>query len=141
MKTFRVLHSGKFQASGFARCEQCITAYLLTFSVITYRFQFTRLISYLIESEKKMIRTFSHTQGFSIQQQFHLLAIRYDIYRFHRIFGIIPMSDNIGLILIRIYPTVPHYLMGKESIFLYAHGICYATTTIIFFTAIVCIGI
>ena len=59
MKTFRVLHSGKFQASGFARCEQCITAYLLTFSVITYRFQFTRLISYLIESEKKMIRTFS----------------------------------------------------------------------------------
>ena len=51
------------------------------------------------------------------------------------------MTDDIGIVFFRIYPSVPHDLMCKESIFFDAHRVRYSTSAIVFFTTVVCVGI
>ena len=51
------------------------------------------------------------------------------------------MTDDIDARTFRIYPAVPHHLMCKERIFRNTHGVSYSATTIIFYSAIVRIGI
>jgi len=84
---------------------------------------------------------FTFTQGFAVEQQFHLFAIRYDIYRFHRMLRIVPVSDDVSLELVRIHPAVPHYLVGEEGVFLYTHGVGHAAAAVVLLTAIMCVGV
>ena len=52
---------------------------------------------------------------------------------------IVPMSHNVCAMFFDIYPTVPHYLVGKVSVLGYAQGIYHATATVVLCTAEVCL--
>jgi len=79
-----------------------------------------------------MIIPLSFAQRCTVQEKFYLFGIRHHIDRFHRMFRIVPMPNDIRLIFIRIHPSVPHHLMSIKCILRNTQRIGHSTPAIIF---------
>ena len=51
------------------------------------------------------------------------------------------MADDVAALVFHIHPGVPHDLMGKESIFLNAHGIDHAAGAVVHLAAAMRVGV
>ena len=139
--SFRTLNQAQPDLFRLTCRLQLSAAAFFSVFVISHSFQLARHKSDISESIQEMVAPFAIPQRFPIQEQLYLIGTRYDIYRFHYRIIIVPMADNINTGTFRIYPAVPHHLMCKERIFRNTHGVSYSATTIIFYSAIVRIGI
>ena len=54
---------------------------------------------------------------------------------------VIPMSHDICLWLLRLYPSVPHHLMDEEGVLGDAHGVDNTTGTIVLFATMMRVGV
>ena len=77
----------------------------------------------------------------AVEQQLYTVSIRGDIHWLPHTGIIIPMANNIGMVALRLYPSVPHHLMHIVGILGYAHGIGDTTRTIVHLSTPVGIGI
>ena len=141
MESFGILNSGKFQFGWFTGCMYSVAADFFSCLIIADCFQFTRFECYVVKSKEEIVLAFAFTQRFTIQEKFHLFPGRYHMYGFYCIFRIIPVSDNVGLVFFRIYPSVPHHLMCIEGVFLNTHSICHSTSAIVFRSPVMGIGV
>ena len=141
MKAFGVLDSGKFQTGRFTGCIYSITTDFFPCFIVADSFQFARFEGYVVESKEKIVLAFAFTQGVTIQEKFHLFSSRYYLHRFYRIFRIVPMADDVGLVFFRIYPSVPHYLMCVESIFFDTHRVRHSTSSVVFRTPVMSVSV
>ena len=88
-----------------------------------------------------MVALFSFSQTFAIEKQLDIRSIRHYIDRFLHSLLIVPMTYDISLEGISIDPSVPHDLMGKESVFGDSHSIGHSAPTIVFFPTMMGISI
>ena len=141
--SFWVRDSRQFQLIGFAHGFQLITATIRRNSL-----QRSWLIGHIIEGKKIAVTLCALTYTFTIQEQFDLIACRHHVYWFpHPSFGgaggglIVPMPDDVGLRFFRLYPTIPHHLMGIEGIFGDTHSIDHTAGAIVLLATMMGIGI
>ena len=77
------------------------------------------------------------SQRAPVEEELHLVAVGNHIDRFHRSGLVVPVADDVGLFLLLVHPSVPHHLMGEESVLGNAHGIGDAAGAIVRFAAMV----
>ena len=84
--------------------------------IVRYGFNRPFLPLHRIKSKQEPIILSAETFGFSIYKQFHCISRWNHINRFSHIRSIIPMTNNMSMIVFHIHPSVPHYLVCKEAI-------------------------
>ena len=88
-----------------------------------------------------MITARAFAQRFPVQEEFYLGGRGNHIDRLPGTGFVVPVSDDIGLLRLIIYPSVPHHLMDKEGILGNAHCIGDATHAEVGFSPMMRVGI
>ena len=81
-------------------------------------------------------------QYLAVLLQYHAVGIRHHIDCGHfeaRL--IIPMAYDVGARFEVVYPTVPHYLMSKESVLFNTHGVNHTADAVVVGAASVALGV
>ena len=100
-------------------------------------FERAGLERHVLERVEELVVTVFFTDRTAVQSQFHVVVGRYDVDRFDRSGGIIPMADDVRAPVFGVDPTVPHHLMGEKGVFRDAHRIDHTACTVIGFAALV----
>ena len=133
---FRILNSCQFQLSRLSGGLQFIRR-----ERIAHSFKDARLKLHIFKSIEPVQGTLALAQRLSIEQKFHVVARRDDVDVFHHTRLIVPVTNNIGMVVLWLHPAVPHDLVNIEGILGQAHGIDHAASAIVRLAAMVGVGV
>ena len=99
------------------------------------------MICHVIEGVEVTVALLPLAEALAVEEQFHLVGCRDDIYRLDSARLVVPVPDDVCPGFLWLHPATPHHLVGKEGILGNTHGIGDAARSVVRFAAVVGVGV
>ena len=93
--------------------------------------QTARLEGHAVHGEEILMAASAVAYAAAVDEQFHVVAGRDHVDRLHRARFVVPVSNDVGAVVLGRHPSVPHHLVGEERVLGNAHGVCNARRAVV----------